>query len=51
MPIKFEGQFNYRDESKVNAGPARAIMKSKKCASGADYSPIRGFGLPCGFAK
>jgi hypothetical protein len=29
MPIKFEGQFKYRDESKVNPQSARAAMKSR----------------------
>jgi hypothetical protein len=36
MPIKFEGQFKYRNESKVNAGLAPAAVKSQKWPSGAD---------------
>jgi hypothetical protein len=51
MPIKFEGQFKDRDESKVNAQSAPAAMKIGKCPTGANYSRIEGFGLPCGFAK
>jgi len=51
MPIKFEGQFKYRDESKVNADWRGAAAKSKKWPSGADCGPAGGFGLPCGFAK
>jgi hypothetical protein len=50
-PIKFEGQFKYRDESKMNAKAAATSGKSQKCPFDGDYSQIVRFGLPCRFVK
>jgi hypothetical protein len=50
-PIKFEGQFKYRDERGVNARAAQPITKSQKCFSRSDKSQIVKFGLPCRLAQ
>jgi hypothetical protein len=49
--MKFEGQFKYRDESGVNALPARIAAKSGKCRFHRGFCWFAEFGLPCDLAK
>jgi hypothetical protein len=50
-PIKFEGQFKYRDERAVNAQGGLDATESRKCLRRKRFRMIVKFGLPCGFAS
>jgi len=46
MAVKFEEQFNHRDESKVNAPGGSSLRNRKKSLFYGDFPDFAEFGLP-----